>query len=221
MTKKELEFEKLDAAIEGCKKYQKALEDREAKQKEMYDYKSKAEKIYDELKNRVEKPREIDDVGILSYVNCYCYYSTNDNFDYSYDEARTVDITENDFIVETDRNSRYAVPINEIREKGYYYREEDNLIFVDRIDNSVRFKEVIDIIVKQRKASLLKEIGYYKNRIKEYQDKLKEFEENLPQYDDYNISKVDKIAKHISFPLGLDYKEIEEFENDFPRVYKV
>lgn len=27
--------------------------------------------------------------------------------------------------------------------------------------------------------------------------------------------------QHLNFPLGLNYKDIEEFENDFPRVYKV
>lgn len=221
MTKAKLNFEKLEVATEECKRYQEQLKTREENYRKMIDYEAKADAIKEELREPVKKPYEIDSFGILSYINIYRYYSKNDNLDYDYDEARIIDITDKDFIVKTSRDNRYVIPISEIREKGYFYNEASHNIFVDRIDNSARFKEVIDIIVKQRKSNLLENIKRQKERIKEYQDELKTLEELLSQFDDYKIGKVDKIAKNISFPLGLDYKDIEEFENDFPRVYKI
>lgn len=221
MTKRRIDFTKMATAIESCKVYQQRKEEREKDRKKLIDLECEVNHLNDKLKERIERPQEIDGFGILSYVNCYRYYSRSDDFDYSYEEARIENITENELIVSTDYNNFYKIPISDIKEKGYYYCEEYHLIFVDRIDNSARFKEIIDIIVRQRKSDLLEDIKRQKEYIKKYQDDLKKLEDLLPQYDDYKIGNVDKIGKRISFALGLDYKEIEEFENDFPRVYKV
>lgn len=219
MTKAKLNFEKFELAVEECKRYQEALKTREENYKKMREYEMEADALKAELREPVKRPEEIDSFGILSYIDYSCWYVENGNLEYGYGEARIADIVDNNFIVNLGDN--YTIPIDEIKEKGYYNNENKHLIFVDRINNSARFKEVIDIIVKQRKTTLLHEIESQKKWIKEQQDKLKILEDLLPQFDDYKIGNVDKIAKNIDFPLGLKYEQIEEFENDFPRVYKV
>ena len=224
MIKSCLKWEQIDEAIKGCKEYQSEVQKKKDLDKEYSALKNQLAEVEEKMRVNVEKPKTIDDFGILSCIRCrvYCY---DDRFSFHTGEARIEDINENEMTVFCQLNyNRYDCPtckisVSELKTKGYVYDPEEQVIIIDQLKTFESYKAVVDLLVTAQKNCLFRDIDSAKNWIKKESEKLAECEKQLKDFEDYK--DIHKMGNVIDWLGHVDNKQREEFENNFPRVYKI
>lgn len=226
MTKKKIEWDKLNTSIEASDNYKKALDEYNDIDNKVSNLTRELELLKVSKKDKPEVPKELEQFGILSAIclnpdaNWECEPETR--------EANIIDVTEDTLKVKVyygyDRYSYKIinVPCNILIEQGYYFDDKNCYIICDYVDSYDGFKFIMDAILKVEKLQKTKQLAFQKEELAKHQEQIKKLEKDLELYDNIPESKVVKIINKVGFATHWSYdKDTTEFLNNLPRVYKI
>lgn len=224
MTRKDIEWDKLEETIKTSEMLQSKKEEVDQKNKRIAELEKEIAQLKETKIDANTFSNAFDNFGILNVISVRLFRT--DDYNYDRGEAHIEKITEDKITVSyypgySDWKKTAEIPLSELKEKGFYYLKSENIIVADKIHNYESFKEVLDIVLSLRKAQVKSTIKMYKEQIAEYTKKSEEYEELLKNFDNYPNDKLTKIINNIDWSLGISNAERKEYEDQLPRVYKI
>jgi hypothetical protein len=205
MTKRLMQWENLNTALNENERYINDLEKYKLVEKEKEELKSKLSKLEDTIKPSI--PETFDDLGILSVVYLETIRDCNfdNNFDPECDEGDIVGIT-NDTLKVRFRISYYTsrtvdVPIKNIKENGYFI-VDDKWFICDKLDLDKR-KVLLDLVFKHSKEALKSRIEWINGQIERLNCELDDANKMLSKFDNIPESWVRSVLNKLDFSISL------------------
>ena len=227
MTKKKIEWNKLNASIESSDNYDKALDEYRGLDTKILNLKTEVRMLESAKQEEPEVPKELENFGILSAIRLNPMANWNDEPETA--EAKIIGVNEDNLKVKVYYGyGRYDfiiinVPCNALKEKGYYFDEKTCYIICDYVTSYDGFKFIMDAILKVEKLQKTKQLEYQKEQLAKCQEQINNLENDLEIYKDVPLSKIVKIINKVGFAAHWSYPNdtTKEFVDNLPRVYKI
>lgn len=224
MTKRYIEWDKLEKAKEDDIEYGKVLTERANLDNEI-------DKLYDELellkakkKDEPKEPKSFEDFAILSALLLVTYGEP------TYTEARVIRVSDDTITVRVSTGYsccdyvNIVVPIDELKNNQFYLDRKNGIFICDRVTTYNGFKTIMDAIFKVEKAQKEKRLAWVKEQIEKSEKECATLEKEIAQYDNIPLNKVEKMMNKISFATGwgsYGFDTKSNFIDNLPRVYKI
>lgn len=224
MTKKYIDWDKLEKAKEDDIEYGKVLTERANLDNEIDKLYNELELLKSKKKNEPEEPKSFEDFAILSAIILATYGEPTDA------EARIIRVNDDTITVRVSTGySCYDyvniyVPIEELKNNQFYFDNKTGIFICDRVTTYNGFKTIMDAIFKVEKARKVKRLDWVNNEIKKGEQEREALEKEIAQYDNIPLNKVERMMNKISFATGWGSYEFDtktNFIDNLPRVYKV
>ena len=223
MTKKTINWDDLPSVIEDTTKYSKALEKQKDLDFQIKDMENTIAKLRASRGVDAPIPDNIDLFGTLSVI--LIHLDTSWLREPTTYEAHIVGV-DKDYVhikISNDgRNVFKSVPLQSLKEKGYYYFKDEGAFVCDKVTSYEGFKEIMDASFNAEKHQIQNEIAWHKKQLEKAQQEITRLEGELKSFDDISISKVQKKMREVNFATGWDFGvDTTEFLDNLPRVYKI
>lgn len=224
MTKKYIDWDKLEQAKVDGVAYEEELTNRNTLDSEISKLENELVTLKDKKKNEPEEPKSFEEFAILSAILLRGYGEPEIT------EARITNVTEDALVVKVKTGYSYydyvkiVVPIKELETNQFYFDNNTCTFICDRVTNYSGFKTIIDAIFKVEKAQKVKRLDWVNKEIKKGEQEREALEKEIAQYDNIPLNKVEKMINKVSFATGwgsYDFDTKTNFIDNLPRVYKI
>lgn len=224
MTKKYIEWDKLEQAKVDGVAYEEELTNRKTLDSEISKLENELATLKDKKKNEPEEPKSFEEFALLSAILLRGYGEPDIT------EARITNITEDTLVVKVQTGYSYyeyvkiVVPIKYLETNQFYIDSNTGIFICDRVTTYDGFKTIMDAIFKVEKARKVKRLDWVNSEIKKGEQEREALEKEIAQYDNIPLNKVEKMMNKISFATGWGSYEFDtktNFIDNLPRVYKI
>lgn len=224
MTKKYIDWDKLDKAKEDGLVYEQELKARDNLENDIRKLEAELVSLKGEKEEKPEEPKSFKELAILSAILFRGYGEPYIN------EANVVKVTDDTITVRVTTGYNYYdfvkidIPIEELKNNQFYFDTKYSIFICDRVTKYEGFKTIMDAIFKEEKAQKVKRLGWIKEQIAKYEEECSQLEKEITTYDNIPIGRVEKMINKVNFATGWSSYEFDtktNFLDNLPRVYKV